>query len=144
MIARHAGSLLTPRARGKPYLLLCKISTSHQTLACALAVPREGDSRVDLQVMIISDVHTHVVVERNRRAIEEKVASAQADLEARRREEARSAASKSAAESLASAPRGDGGRTATAANSASAADQRLQQLQTPPSPTSSSSTTTKC
>ena len=64
---RHPDRLWTPRARGKPYLLSCKIPTTHQTLACAVAVPHEGDSRVIVYMMFIAYVHAHFVLERNRR-----------------------------------------------------------------------------
>ena len=55
------------RPRGKGYLLPCTITTRHQLHACALAVPREVDSRVDFYMMLIAYVHVHLVLERNRR-----------------------------------------------------------------------------
>ena len=69
VITRHSGSLLTPRARGNAYLPSCTITTSHQTPACAIVVPREGDSRVDFYMMLIANVHVHLVLECNRRHI---------------------------------------------------------------------------
>ena len=57
------------RPRGKGYLLPCTITTRHQLHACALAVPREVDSRVDFHLMLIVYVHAHLVLERNRRHI---------------------------------------------------------------------------
>ena len=61
--------VLTGPGRAQVYLPFCAVPHSHQTLACALAVTREGDSRVVFYMMLIAYVHAHLVLKRNRRHI---------------------------------------------------------------------------